>query len=157
MYLKCTNNALIALAAAFRSLLPSHYDFVFIDGQGTCDPAPGVADVYSGPYLCWYSTPTTSKVAAAHQTISSVVEKQGPFDAVMGFSQVGKHCNLTRSVPCRSGLSHRGHRPRSIRPNGHTFVPSQHPSIWYVLSATSTNSRSSGSSSCRLNDTSPSA
>ena len=76
------------LAGDFRSLLPSWYEFVFIDGGYTCDPAPGVADFYSGPYLCWYSSPTTANVTEAHRRVSSVIEDNGPFDAVMGFSQV---------------------------------------------------------------------
>lgn len=69
-------------------MLPSWYEFIFIDGGYTCNPAPGVEDFYSGPYLCWYNTPTTAKVTEAHGRISSVIENQGPFDAVMGFSQV---------------------------------------------------------------------
>ncbi|KAL8983027.1 MAG: hypothetical protein Q9205_002617 [Flavoplaca limonia] len=70
-----------------RSLLPLDYEWVFIDGLAECDAAPGVAAFFSAPYLCWYTTPTTTKMDLAHQLISSVILNDGPFDAVMGFSQ----------------------------------------------------------------------
>ena len=74
--------------AAFRNLLPSNYQFTFVDGPTECDAAPGIGNVYVGPYLCWYQSPTTSAVARAHKLVSKIVEEKGPFDAVMGFSQV---------------------------------------------------------------------
>lgn len=74
--------------AHFRSLLPMNYEWVFIDGPSECDAAPGVAAFYEPPYLCWYTTPTTAKMDSAQKLISSVMERDGPFDAVMGFSQV---------------------------------------------------------------------
>lgn len=82
------HHVLNRLAGAFRSLLPSWYEFVFIDGGIKCNPAPGVEDFYSEPYLCWYNTPTTAKVTEAHRRVSAIIENDGPFDAVMGFSQV---------------------------------------------------------------------
>lgn len=74
--------------AHFRSLLPLDYEWIFIDGPAECDAAPGVAAFYEPPYLCWYTSPTTAKMDSAHKLISSVIERDGPFDAVMGFSQV---------------------------------------------------------------------
>ena len=71
-------------------MLPCHYEYDFVNGQYHCDPAPGVAAIYDGPFLCWYNTPTTKKVARAHKQIYSIIEKRGPFDAVMGFSQVSE-------------------------------------------------------------------
>jgi hypothetical protein len=53
-----------------------------------CDPAPGVANVFPKPYLCWYNTPTTIKVAAAQKYVLDYIKKEGPFDGVLGFSQV---------------------------------------------------------------------
>ncbi|KAI9842019.1 MAG: hypothetical protein M1837_007515 [Sclerophora amabilis] len=73
--------------ASFRSLLPSFYEFTFVDGGSTCDAAPGVAEFYPGPYRCWYDTPTTKKVAKAHRRVFAIIRQEGPFDAVMGFSQ----------------------------------------------------------------------
>lgn len=44
--------------------------------------------MYSGPYRCWYDTPTTLKVARAHAQVSAIIRDLGPFEMVMGFSQV---------------------------------------------------------------------
>lgn len=74
--------------ASFRALLPSSYDFHFVDGDLICDPSPGVDDMYTGPYRCWYDTPTTEKVARAHAQVSAIISDLGPFEMVMGFSQV---------------------------------------------------------------------
>ncbi|PNY23064.1 Uncharacterized protein TCAP_06990 [Tolypocladium capitatum] len=74
--------------APFRSLLPADYEFIFVDGQITCLPAPGIASIYPGPYLCWYRTPTTKSITKAHHLVRSIMAEKGPFDGVMGFSQV---------------------------------------------------------------------
>lgn len=77
-------------AASIRATLPSTYDFFFVDGPAVCDAAPSVGEVFAGPYRCWYNTPTMAKVSAAHDFVRGVMEKEGPFDGVMGFSQVRK-------------------------------------------------------------------
>ncbi|KAI9675994.1 MAG: hypothetical protein M1817_000737 [Caeruleum heppii] len=74
--------------APFRSLLPNDYDFHFIDGPFESESAPGIESFYPNQrYLCWYDTPTTAKVAAAHRHVLSIIDRDGPFEAVMGFSQ----------------------------------------------------------------------
>ncbi|KAJ6150441.1 hypothetical protein N7471_001640 [Penicillium samsonianum] len=73
--------------AGLQSQLPSNYVFFFANAPETCDPAPGMGDFFSGPYRCWYNTPTTSKVAAAHHFVQNIIEQNGPFDGVIGFSQ----------------------------------------------------------------------
>ncbi|KAF6807782.1 hypothetical protein CSOJ01_07984 [Colletotrichum sojae] len=78
--------------AAFRSLLPDDYEFTFVDGPYSCKPDLGIASVYPGPYLCWYRTPTTESVTRAHQRVRSIMAEKGPFDGVMGFSQVCWYC-----------------------------------------------------------------
>ena len=44
--------------------------------------------MYAGPYRCWYDIPTTLKVARAHAQVSAIIRDLGPFEMVMGFSQV---------------------------------------------------------------------
>ncbi|KXH25870.1 hypothetical protein CSIM01_12525 [Colletotrichum simmondsii] len=73
---------------SFRSLLPSDYDFTFVDGPTVCKPEVAIAKVYPGPYLCWYRTPTTESVTAAHHHVKSIMGEKGPFDGIMGFSQL---------------------------------------------------------------------
>jgi hypothetical protein len=79
-----------AQTALIRRILPSSYEFIFIDGEGFCDPLPNVGAMYPGPYRCWYSTPNTTDVAKAHEVIKKAIEKLGQFDVVMGFSQVSR-------------------------------------------------------------------
>ncbi|KAF2259790.1 hypothetical protein CC78DRAFT_571633 [Lojkania enalia] len=83
-----SNAAIFAQQTApFRSLLASDHEMVFLEAPNTCEPSPEVLGFYPGPYLCWYDTPTTAKVAAAHKFVLDYVERRGPFDGVIGFSQ----------------------------------------------------------------------
>ena len=43
--------------------------------------------MFPGPYLCYYDIPLESKVRAAQEYILGVVEDEGPFDGILGFSQ----------------------------------------------------------------------
>ena len=89
--LPCTrSHALTGEPAHFRSLLPLDYEWIFIDGPAECGAAPGVAAFFPPPYHCWYTTPTTAKIDAAQQMMFSFIQREGPFDAVMGFSQVSQ-------------------------------------------------------------------
>ena len=86
--LSCTTPSLLTSATAhFRSLLVD-FEWVFVDGPSECEAAPGIAAFYPPPYRCWYTTPTTAKMDSAQQLISSIIEREGPFDAVMDFSQM---------------------------------------------------------------------
>ena len=77
-------------------MLPSHYEFVFLDGLHSSEPAPGgVADVYPNErYLCWYTSPSTGRVRAAQEHVKAAVtmlEREGrPVQGIMGFSQVSE-------------------------------------------------------------------
>lgn len=73
--------------ASLRKTLPSEYEFVFMEGILPCEAAPGAAALFSGPYRCWYDTPTTVKVERAHSEVLGFVQREGPFDGVIGFSQ----------------------------------------------------------------------
>jgi hypothetical protein len=89
MEFSCTESYILTSTTAnFRALLPLDYEWIFVDGPAECDAAPGVAAFYPPPYRCWYTTPTTAKMDLAQQCVSSIIQEVGPFDAVMGFSQV---------------------------------------------------------------------
>lgn len=68
--------------------MPSYYRFHFVGAEIPCDPSPGATDLYAGPYYCWYPSPSTDRVAAAHATLDRFLDAHGPFQLVMGFSQV---------------------------------------------------------------------
>ncbi|KAF2119259.1 serine hydrolase-domain-containing protein [Lophiotrema nucula] len=73
--------------SSFRSLLATDHEMVFLEAPNHCEPSPEVSGFYPAPYLCWYDTPTTEKVAAAHKFVLNYIERRGPFDGVIGFSQ----------------------------------------------------------------------
>lgn len=109
-----------AQTAHFRDLLPPDYEFVFVDGTTVCDPTPEVADNFEGPYLGCYRSSSTVRVAAAHDAVRKVINEKGPFDAVLGFSQV---CIIlstfhTYSLP---------HPPYSNHSESLRVPPSPHP------------------------------
>ncbi|RMZ80488.1 hypothetical protein DV737_g3017, partial [Chaetothyriales sp. CBS 132003] len=74
-------------AEMFRSLLPDHFQYEFFDGEHEYPAAEGCADIFPGPYYAFYPVPTTMDVELAHQYVAEIIEDEGPFDAVMGFSQ----------------------------------------------------------------------
>jgi len=76
-----------AQSSSFRSLLSEGYKFTFVNGPVFCDPSPGAAEFYDGPYRCWFDTPTREKVERSHQQMVEYIDNAGGFDLVMGFSQ----------------------------------------------------------------------
>lgn len=73
---------------SFRALLPPHFSFNFFDAERECVAADGIEEIYPEPYLCFYPVPTTRNIEDAHQYVWDLIDEEGPFDAVMGFSQV---------------------------------------------------------------------
>ncbi|EEP81158.1 predicted protein [Uncinocarpus reesii 1704] len=74
---------LAPITAAFEGI----HEFFYIDGIGECDPADGVEEVFPGPYFCHYNLPTHNLVSCAHEFVLDIMELEGPFDGVIGFSQ----------------------------------------------------------------------
>ncbi|KAL9049354.1 MAG: hypothetical protein Q9162_007260, partial [Coniocarpon cinnabarinum] len=62
------------------------WEYEFIHGEHICGPTNGIDHVYPGPYRGYYITPTTQHVEEAHMLLDEVIEENGPFDAVMGYS-----------------------------------------------------------------------
>ncbi|GAQ42222.1 hypothetical protein AtubIFM57143_007878 [Aspergillus tubingensis] len=72
--------------AAITSSFPEH-EFVFAEGLEPCLPDPKVQSFLSGPYLCYYSCPTPTQMHEAFTLIREVMDEDGPFEGVIGFSQ----------------------------------------------------------------------
>lgn len=72
---------------AIRSLLPTHFDFTFMDGEHNSEPADGMTGLFPPPYLCYYPEPRVDRVFNAIKALGEFIEEEGPFDAVIGFSQ----------------------------------------------------------------------
>jgi acetyl esterase/lipase len=49
---------------------------------------PGVSAIFPGPYLGWHPIiPSESELTAARELVLDVLNEEGPFDGLMGFSQ----------------------------------------------------------------------
>lgn len=68
-----------------RNLLPPSYEYEFVDGIEGSEPAEGVNLLYSGPYLQYAGC--SENVDAATAYLEEIIEEEGPFDGVIGFSQ----------------------------------------------------------------------
>ena len=70
-------------------------EFHCVDAPNEVDEAPGVAAYYGGPYLGWLEFANTRTGQAvlkeslddAMEYIDEIVEEDGPFDGILGFSQ----------------------------------------------------------------------
>lgn len=70
------------------SALPPHWTFEFHDAPIECGPGLDIGGVYPGPYYCFFESYTPERMSDAVEYVREIVEDEGPFDAVMGFSQV---------------------------------------------------------------------
>jgi len=51
-------------------------------------PGVDVRELYPPPYLCFYDmNPSVSQLLEAHDYLNEIVEEDGPFEGVLGFSQ----------------------------------------------------------------------
>jgi pimeloyl-ACP methyl ester carboxylesterase len=64
-----------------------NYDFVFVDGDYECEKAPALSTFVPGPFLCYTKDYSPAAIRDVHDLIDSVIEEQGPFDGIVGFSQ----------------------------------------------------------------------
>lgn len=69
-------------------------EFHFIEGECETAPVEGITQFYQGPYLSFYPWPPRMEEAEynkareqAYELIYEAIEEDGPFDAILGFSQ----------------------------------------------------------------------
>ncbi|KAJ5155837.1 EF-hand calcium-binding domain protein [Penicillium capsulatum] len=85
---KGTNSDIFeAQLAWLRSRVSPSHTFDFIDAEFDCPPSPGVVDFYPGPYLGWHACYYPSAVEKTHDTLREIIEEDGPYDGVIGFSE----------------------------------------------------------------------
>ncbi|RAL67674.1 hypothetical protein DID88_008417 [Monilinia fructigena] len=73
--------------ATFRRLLPPSYTFDFVDGPYTSSPAAGVSLFFDPPYYAYYHSWDPSAIRESYSFLQEHIDKHGPYDGVMGFSQ----------------------------------------------------------------------
>lgn len=92
-----------AKTAKLRSLLPQTYSYEWLDGQYHVVPPKLIRDAYPGPYLSHIESLTTDGMKSAMARLETIIEERGPFDGVMGISEVShlsrKKLTETDAVP----------------------------------------------------------
>lgn len=68
--------------------------FHFVEGDIDSEPGPGIAGYYEGPYYSYYKFPRSfsddeSSVQEAYDILYDIIDEEGPFDGVLGFSHGG--------------------------------------------------------------------
>ena len=68
--------------------------FHFVEGDIDSEPGPGIAGYYDGPYYSYYKFPRSfsddeSSVQEAYDILYDIIDQEGPFDGVLGFSHGG--------------------------------------------------------------------
>ncbi|KAL2140983.1 hypothetical protein VTI28DRAFT_2988 [Corynascus sepedonium] len=81
--------------SAFRQKLPVNFVFEFLDAPYHVTAAPAT-DIFfkSDHHLGWWEAPTIENIRNAHRLLDEHLEKHGPYDILMGFSQ---GCSLIAS------------------------------------------------------------
>lgn len=58
-----------------------------MDAENESESAPGIAEFHPPPYFAWHAAFSPFDVKAAHGFLTTVVEEDGPYDGVIGFSE----------------------------------------------------------------------
>ncbi|KAM5436780.1 hypothetical protein McanMca71_001894 [Microsporum canis] len=69
-----------------RELDPS-FELVFVDGPFECERGPGVPEYISGPFYSHTQGYSPAQIAQAVDYLEDLLEDEGPFDGIFGFSQ----------------------------------------------------------------------
>ncbi|EHA47285.1 hypothetical protein MCOR27_008592 [Pyricularia oryzae] len=73
---------------AFRNKLDSSYSFDFVDAPFRCGAAPGVDALWlSSGNFTWWPQATPQAIRAAHLWLDDYLADNGPYDAILCFSQ----------------------------------------------------------------------
>ena len=91
--------------AKLRSFLPPEYSYEFFEGDVPIIPQKRLADVYPGPYLTWVDVLTTQRMARALSRIEEFIEDEGPFDGVLGVSEVSLNGLLSHEDSVMNGTN----------------------------------------------------
>lgn len=102
-----TNSQILkASFAPIRAGLPQDWEFKFLDGEMETRPGPGrlgdklalvsryiltnpigIDTIFPGPYFAYHKLPSPLEMHRAYDLVMDVVNEEGPFDGIIGFSQ----------------------------------------------------------------------
>jgi len=69
-------------------------EFHLIEGDLDSEPGPGIEGYYEGPFYSYYKFPRSfedsdESMLEAYELLDEIIEEEGPFDGVLGFSHGG--------------------------------------------------------------------
>ncbi|KXT02179.1 hypothetical protein AC578_5964 [Pseudocercospora eumusae] len=73
--------------SSFRAFLPPTWTFDYLEAPYDSAPGPGIEGVYPPPHYCFFDWYTPERMQEAVDYVREVIEEDGPYDAIMGFSQ----------------------------------------------------------------------
>ncbi|KAK0510875.1 hypothetical protein JMJ35_006427 [Cladonia borealis] len=80
--------ALDRLLGEFKRSVGDSYEYVCPDGEIDCIPAKEIAKIYSPPHRCFHGAfPDENEVRESHRFLYDILDDEGPFEGVLGFSQ----------------------------------------------------------------------
>lgn len=85
--LRKDQSLIFTTSASFRAKLDPSYSFDFVDAPFPSAPAAGIDLFYSGPYRSFWNGTAIKDVRASHQLLRTLLERDGPYDGVLMFSQ----------------------------------------------------------------------
>jgi hypothetical protein len=77
-----------ASLGSFRAYLPPTWTFEYLEAPCDSQPGPGLKGIYPPPHFCFFDGYNPEEMEEAVEYVREVVEADGPFDGLMGFSQV---------------------------------------------------------------------
>ncbi|KAM0794170.1 serine hydrolase FSH [Usnea florida] len=68
--------------------------FVYVGGETSCGPGPGIEQIYEGPFYSYYNWPRRldnqdddeQSMQRAYKLLDDIIDTEGPFDGILGFS-----------------------------------------------------------------------
>ncbi|PNS14520.1 Dihydrofolate reductase [Sphaceloma murrayae] len=95
--------------STLRALLPRHWEWCFYNAEIECGPLPQLEGLYPGPFYTAVALPSLKMIQRVHAWIREIIEEDGPFDGLLGFSAGGY-------VPISLMLHHQKYNPTSAPP-----------------------------------------
>lgn len=76
--------------SSLRAQLPPNWHFDYVQSPNETEPAEELRGVYPGPNYEYFDKYTPDTMSEATEYVDEVLEDQGPYDGIVGFSQVSR-------------------------------------------------------------------
>ncbi|KAI8934470.1 hypothetical protein NX059_009198 [Plenodomus lindquistii] len=76
-----------AQIANLRRELDPSIELAFVDGPFECQRGPGIPEYHTGPFFSFTTNYSPAHMAKAVEYLEKLIEEEGPFDGIFGFSQ----------------------------------------------------------------------